>query len=222
MIYWTSWMKADNIPGSGFVTSKMKKVILVMMVLFLNLLNVRSQADTTTDTVVVAQDEASTSTMKAIFKGPPGRAFVYSLILPGSGQVYNKRYWKLPIVIAAYAVTGYTLSDNLKTFDQYDKAYRLRIDFGMDTITDFPNLSTSQIAADREIVRKNVQRSYIALGLIYFLTAAEAFVDRHLMEFDISEDLGMNLHLGTTPHGIGLVVNFNRHSENRPLPDFLH
>ena len=211
----------DNISGPVFVKSNVRN-LMIMMALCLATSVSYSQTGTSTDTIIVDQEEGSTSTMKAIFKGPPGKAFLYSLILPGAGQVYNKRYWKLPIVIAAFGTTGFILKDNLDKFNQYDKAYRLRIDFGTDTITDFPNLSTSQIAANREIVRKNVQRSYIAMGLIYFLTGAEAFVDRHLMEFDISDDLGVDLHIGSTPHGIGLVVNFTGYDRQKPLPYLLH
>ncbi|MDX1685248.1 MAG: DUF5683 domain-containing protein [Saprospiraceae bacterium] len=174
------------------------------------------------DTVVVSPEKPETSTLKAIFKGPPGKAFVYSLILPGAGQVYNKRYWKLPLVYAAYGVTGYILIDQSRFYDRLDKAYRLRIDFGNDTLTDFPQLTTAQIGANREITRKNVQRSYIALGLVYFLTAAEAFVDRHLMTFDMSEDLGFNLHIGPTRHGIGVVAHFNGCRSNAPPLQILH
>ena len=214
-------MMTDNIIRNVIVKRSVRHLMIILGLLF-SATAAYTQAETRTDTIIVDQEEGKTSTMKAIFKGPPGRAFLYSLILPGAGQVYNKRYWKLPIVIAAFGTTGYILKDNLNKFDQYDKAYRLRIDFGTDTITDFPNLTTSQIAANREIVRKNVQRSYIAMGLIYFLAGAEAFVDRHLMEFDISDDLGVDLHIGTTPHGVGLVVNFSGYDRRKPVPCLLH
>lgn len=183
----------------------------------LSLITIGINGQVTTDSISTVQidsidatpseKEESTSTLKALFAGPPGKAFVYSLVLPGAGQIYNKRYWKLPFVYGAYGVSGYILWDNLKLYNKYDEAYRLKVDFGDDTLTSFPFFTTGQIRANRALVRKDVQRSYIALGLIYFITAAEAFVDRHLMSFDMNENLSLNVEVGPTPHGIGVLCS---------------
>ncbi len=174
----------------------------------------------TVDTLESQPSPKGERTLKTLFAGPPGKAFLYSLILPGAGQAYNKRYWKIPIVYAAIGVTGYILIDNINTFSDYDKAYKLRVDEGSAADTIFPTLSDDQVRGNRELVRKNVQRSYISLGLIYLIGAAEAFVDRHLMTFDMSDDLSMDLHLKGTPHGIGVIGTFG--SNRQPHSPLLH
>lgn len=175
----------------------------------------------TVDTLNDQTSEKGERTLKTLFAGPPGKAFLYSLILPGAGQAYNKRYWKIPIVYAAIGVTGYILIDNINTYNDYDKAYRLRVDEGSAADTIFPTLSDDQVRGNRELVRKNVQRSYISLGLIYLIGAAEAFVDRHLMSFDMSDDLSFNIHLQGTSNGIGLVGSFSTDSRQN-TPALLH
>lgn len=67
-------------------------------------------------------------TLKNIFKGKPGRALTYSLLLPGAGQIYNRKYWKLPLVYSALGFPIYLISFNKSEYDRFDKAYRMRID----------------------------------------------------------------------------------------------
>ena len=175
----------------------------------------------------IAVDSAQTQVedtrvMKSLFAGEPGRAFLYSLILPGAGQIYNKSYWKLPIVYAALGTTGYILYDNIQTYNDYDDAYKLRVDMGDAADTIFPTLSRSQVQGNREIVRKNVQRSYIALSLVYFIGAAEAFVDRHLQSFDISDDLSIKFDLEATPVSLGVLCSFEYKPPPTPRNLILH
>ena len=173
------------------------------------------------DTIQKSDADKGERTLKTLFSGPPGKAFLYSLILPGAGQAYNRRYWKIPIVYAAIGVTGYILIDNINTFNEYDKAYRLRVDEGSAADTVFPTLSDDQVRGNRELVRKNVQRSYVSLGLIYIIGAAEAFVDRHLMSFDMSDDLSLNVRLKGTPNGIGFIGSIVPNQSQIP-PILLH
>jgi hypothetical protein len=175
----------------------------------------------TQDSLIAEGDDKSKHTIKTLFSGTPGKAFLYSLVLPGAGQAYNKRYWKIPIVYAALGTTGYLLWDNLNTFNQYDDAYKLRVDMGDSADDIFPQLSREQVRSNRELVRKRVQQSYIGLGLIYFLGAAEAFVDNHLLSFDMSDDLSGHLQLRSSNEGIGLVCQFK---PKQPLyhPAFSH
>ena len=154
-------------------------------------------------------------TFRTLFAGEPGKSFYYSLLLPGIGQIRNKSYWKLPLVWGAFGTAGYFIFDNNKKFNRYNDAFVERVDLDEMSTDEFINiLSLSQINEIRQYHRKNLQRSYISLGLIYFLTAAEAFVDSHLMHFDMNDDLTLNidwqiLDAGNIP-SLGLQCSFSK------------
>src|SRR5215204_6206263 len=79
-----------------------------------------------TDTVGVKPDTPLRKIDPTIRKHSPRTAAVRSAILPGLGQIYNKKYWKLPIVYTALGVTGYIFVDNLQTYREYRFAYNAR------------------------------------------------------------------------------------------------
>ena len=127
-----------------------------------------------------------------MFKGKPGKALAYSLMLPGAGQVYNGRIWKVPILYAGFGALGYAVHFNSKEFRRFDEAYRMRVDDGDLSKDEFQGiLSLSGLNSYRQFYDKNLQLSYIGIGLLYLLNGVEAFVDRHLQEFDISKNLGV-------------------------------
>jgi len=135
-------------------------------------------------------------------------------ILPGAGQIYNKSYWKLPIVYGAFMGCGYAISINQNRYSSYRTAY---IDLYMDaengTVSE--DASKSYIAIlpegyDLERVGgystwlntlKNQQNTYrryrdysiLATVLVYALSLIDAYVDAQLFDFDISPDLSVNL-----------------------------
>ncbi len=115
-----------------------------------------------------------------------------SAILPGLGQAYNNRYWKIPIIYGGFALSGYYLSDNLKNIEKYKNAYIADIDGDPNTIndsgynTDDLNTLIDQYTQWRDL-------SYIAIGIIYVLNILDASVDAHLLDFNVSEDISMNI-----------------------------
>lgn len=164
----------------------------------------------------ISEDEAPT--FGSLFKGPPGRAMLYSAILPGAGQAYNRKYWKTGLVYAAIGVNVYILLDNLSEFNRFDDAFRERVDMGEDSMDEFQGvLSLERINNFRQVWRKNVQRAYIGLGLIYIIQMTEAFVDRHLMDFDISDDLSLELNWKLSGSGIGVVANLKSPTAPKPV-----
>ncbi|MDX1407830.1 MAG: DUF5683 domain-containing protein [Saprospiraceae bacterium] len=178
------------------------------------------------DTVAVAPDvPLDGEQQKArLFAGRPGRAALYSLIIPGAGQIYNKRWWKAPLVWGgvgtAIAVVGY----NTGQYQCYRDAYIERLttdDAGLEPQDkfnglhpDFPLLvSADQIRTYRDRFNRFRQTSIIVLGLVWVAQSAEAFVDAHLREFDISDDLTLHLRpaLIDTATGTlksGIVISF--------------
>ncbi|MCO6481478.1 MAG: hypothetical protein J5I62_01665 [Flavobacteriales bacterium] len=119
----------------------------------------------------------------------PGRAALYSAILPGAGQVYNRKYWKAPIVLAGLGTCYWFIQDNNKEFQRYKAAY-------LDVVKGRPDEFNGLYGADQlRTVADTYQRwrdlSYLAMGLVYVLNIVDATVDGYFVRFDISEDLSL-------------------------------
>ena len=123
----------------------------------------------------------------------PHKASVYSAIIPGAGQVYNKKYWKVPIVYAALGSTAYFTYDNGQKYKQYRDAFLLRQDGETDEYDGI--YSDSQLITIMEYYERNKELSIIMTLAVYILNIVDASVDAHLFDFDVSEDLSLN----TTP-----------------------
>ncbi|NOT36504.1 MAG: hypothetical protein HOP11_03915 [Saprospiraceae bacterium] len=155
----------------------------------------QNPSDTTITIDSTKTHQEKSSVLKNIFTGKPGRAFVYSLILPGAGQIYNRKWWKLPIVYSALGLPIYFVSFNTKEYRRFDKAFRERVDKGELSTDEFVGIyNLQQININRKAIDKNLQRSYLGLVAVYLLCGMDAYVDRHLMEFDVSEKLSLNLN----------------------------
>ena len=125
-------------------------------------------------------------------KHSPRKASVYSAILPGAGQVYNKKYWKIPIVYAALGSAAYFTYENRQKYEKYQNALLIRKEGGTD---EYDGLSDSQLITMMEYYERNKELSIIMTAAIYILNIVDASVDAHLFDFDVSEDLSLN----TTP-----------------------
>lgn len=179
-----------------FLTGLMSKLINVrtlLMVCHIVLYSLQCTAQDSIDSTKTVK-ESSKSIFSVLFSGKPGKALAYSLLLPGAGQVYNKKYWKLPIVYAGFGSMIYFISFNSTEFNRYDKALRERVDNPSDPQDEFVGiLSVSGIDSYRKFYDRNLQLSYIGLGIVYLLTGIDAYVDAHLSQFDISKDLSIQL-----------------------------
>lgn len=139
----------------------------------------------------------------------PRKAFFLSLAIPGGGQLYNQRYWKLPFVYAIIGGAGYSIYFNTTEYRRFRTAYENRItgipDEFEHTIT---NLQTLKSITDT--YRSNMELSYVFLIGGYLFTAAEALVDAHLKTFNVSDDLSIKIKpsFHTDNTGVGLVFSF--------------
>lgn len=124
----------------------------------------------------------------------PRRATFYSMVLPGAGQVYNRKYWKLPIVWGGLGLSYYFIQRNNKEYRRYKDAYIAVVD-GDPTTTDEFNgrISSSQLLDVTDTYRKWRDMSYIAVGLVYILNVVDASVDAHFVRFDVGRDLSLNV-----------------------------
>ena len=110
----------------------------------------------------------------------PSRALLYAMVLPGLGQAYNGKYWKIPIVWGALGVSGYAIYYNTQQYEQAVRDYLV-----------------SESDDDRIVRgwRRNMELSYIVTALIYGLQLLDAYVDANLYSWDVND----NLSLGISP-----------------------
>lgn len=139
------------------------------------------------------------------FNPDPTRAVWMSALFPGLGQLYNRRYWKLPIVIGAYMGLGYATSWNNNMLADYTKAYRDIMDNDPDTKSymDFfpPNVKesdldrtwlTNVLQSRKNYFRRNRDLCIIAMVGVYLVAMVDAYVDASLSHFDITPDLSLD------------------------------
>ena len=164
------------------------------------------------DSIVIKQKKGS------IFKGKPGKAMLMSLVIPGTGQIYNKSYLRVPFVWGAVGGVGYLVVKNTKEYNCLKDAYIASIDGVPYTFPDhcskFDGITDSnRLKLLRDQANQNKQTSIIAFSLVWLANGIDAFVNAHLKEFDVNENL--SFHIGTqtdddplSPMRMGLFLNF--------------
>lgn len=125
-------------------------------------------------------------------KHSPVTATLLSAVVPGLGQVYNRKYWKVPVVYGGLITAGYFLKMNRDLYREKRTSYIAAADTDSTTISN-SNLPVEGLASYMEYYRKQMEISYIALGLVYVLNIVDATVDAHLFTFDVSDDLSLRI-----------------------------
>ncbi len=124
-------------------------------------------------------------------KHSPHKASLYSAILPGLGQAYNKKYWKVPIVYAGLGSFGYFILKNRKEMKL--RQHELNIRFDNDTNTrpqyQYRNITSDQLKAERNLFRTNRDYSIVGFALFYVINIIDATVDAHFYKFNIDKPL---------------------------------
>lgn len=155
-------------------------------------------------------------TIKVVPKHDPGKATLRSLILPGWGQAYNREYWKIPIVYGALGtVAGFYIYNNT-WYKRTRQAFDIRVNRNntADTALIHPKLqplSAQSLQRYRNAVRRDRDYSALYFIIAWGLNIADATVFGHLKDFDVSEDLSLQIHpvLKTNGNaGLSLVVGF--------------
>jgi len=126
-------------------------------------------------------------------KHSPKKASIYSAILPGLGQVYNRKYWKVPIVLAGLGVSGYFIYKNRDSMKGRQEALIARQDGDSTTnaVGKYANVSIAILTSDRNLYRTYRDYSIIAFAAIYLLNIVDASVDAHFYKFNIDKPLSM-------------------------------
>jgi len=141
------------------------------------------------DTVSANNASQYTKKKSRPFKGPPGKAALYSLIAPGGGQVFNKDYWKVPLVLAGEGIAVYYIIENNKVYNTWNECYLSIIEEATIQNCSVENVSESDAFRIRNRARNQRELTYVFFGVAHLLNVVEAFVDKHLTLFDISDDL---------------------------------
>ncbi len=141
----------------------------------------------------------------------PAKAAFYSAIVPGLGQAYNKKYWKIPLVYAAIGTTMYFYVDNTNLYNTYREAYRLRLIGQVDRFSE--QLTDQNLIDAQKLFRKNRDLSLLFVVGAYILNIVDANVDAHLSQFNVSENLSLKPNAEqdfmTGRLNFGLSFNFN-------------
>lgn len=138
------------------------------------------------DTVALTKAEK-----KKVYSGPR-RATILSAVLPGLGQAYNKKYWKIPIIYAGLGGLGYMFAVNNKEFNFYRKNLIAENDDD-DNTKNTTRYSSNDLKILKVTYRKNRDFAAIGLSLIYLFNLIDANVDAHLKTFDVSDDLSIHI-----------------------------
>jgi len=142
----------------------------------------------------------------------PKKATIYAAIFPGLGQIYNRKYWKLPLVYGSFIGCAYAINWNGGQFDGYRQAYKDFIDLDEKTDSwnnyrygaylreepknwseDMKRNFSNTLKSARDFHRRNRDLSYIVTVGVYALWIIDAYVDAQLFDFDISPDLSMQV-----------------------------
>ena len=166
------------------------------------------------------------------FKPDPIRAMWLALVIPGAGQFYNRKYWKLPIIYGGFLGCIYALSWNTQMFSDYSQAYLDITDSDPETksyekmlpprysIVGQEGRFQSIFKSKKDTFRRYRDLSIFAFGGVYLLSVIDAYVDAELSTFDISRDLSLHIqptvieteridiHRRHTTPGIQCVLNF--------------
>jgi len=195
----------------------LKSILLLLCIVFS--LNTLAQNIPAGDSVLSSAEIVSIDTV-SYKTHSPHKATIYSLILPGLGQAYNKKYWKIPIIYAGFGVFYYFISFNQKEYVKWkDAYYHALVNDGTEPpVNEYEELygSRTDILKDqKDYYRRNRDLTYILTGLWYILNVIDATVDAHLFTWDVDEDLSLRwqpaMHepvYGYKPKG-GLKLTFN-------------
>ena len=189
---------------------------------------VQKQQKDLSDSLNITLDSLAKSqpvTIPVVFKPDPQKSLWYAIIFPGLGQIYNRQYWKVPIVYGGVAGLTYAISWNGKYYRDYSRGYRDIMDSDPNTksyekLLPYSIDPSSSEAKNLMKSRQNTYRRYRDLSIVgavafYAITVIDAYVDAQLADFDISPDLSMQVAptLFQTPNSykpsVGVQLNFN-------------
>jgi len=160
------------------------------------------------DSLSVKKEEVIAAKDTTLIKEPydpltPSKAAFYSAVLPGLGQAYNKKYWKIPIIYAGMAAGVYFHIQNDKEYDRFRNAYKRRLAgftddefYGEGTS---PLVSTDRLIDAQKSAQRNKDLSIVMTLVFYLVNVIDANVDAHLRQYNVNDDLSLRPNIELDP-----------------------
>jgi len=187
--------------------------------------------------IVISSDSLKVTAPVVKVVRSPKKASIYAALFPGLGQIYNRKYWKLPIVYGGYAGLIYVLGWNNNNYKDFFQGYRIVAQHTsaaslkpddrlfLDNLIKNPSISldnpstytyiSSQLKSGKDFYRRNRDLTIIGIAALHVLSIIDASVDANLFDFDISDDISMRIEpapvsLGnqTMVLGVNLAIKF--------------
>lgn len=182
----------------------------LLLLVFLLTIPAFSQAQTEAEVSKKKQEESKEKPDYSSLPKNPRKATILSAVLPGAGQVYNGKAWKVPILYAGFMTDIYFIGYNNKRYQTFRDALFAYDDGDQ---SQFPSLNRDALVRNVDYWRQNRDLTILLLAAIYALNLIDANVDAHLSGFDISDDLAMKIepNLGTfatSNNQMGLTLKF--------------
>ena len=159
------------------------------------------------------QQDLSNSDKNKIDPLRPAHAAFYSAVLPGLGQMYNKRYWKLPLIYGGLGASIYFYDVNNKNFKRYRNAYKRRLAGFTDDEFQGVIFDNDRLIDGMNFYKKYRDQSMLFIIGTYFLNILDANIDAHLKQYNINQNLSLKPYMNqdalVTDYHFGVSLNFN-------------
>jgi hypothetical protein len=196
----------------------MSKIVSIFIFISLYFFSVETTAQSTNSITTSDKiNSTDSSNKKKIKKFNTRTATLRSAMIPGWGQIYNKKYWKLPLVYGGLGITAGVFQYNVKNYNLLRQAFSYRTDTisANDALIDprFKNLSTNAIQSYRTSFRQNVDYTVLFFIAFWGLNVIDATVDANLKAFDVNDNLSLQIKQGYSPManttGLSLVLDIH-------------
>ncbi len=210
---------------SGLTKRRIKGVLLLSLFLLgWNVASVAQQDSLKQVDINLNLDSLQENSMSMkIQQNSPVKASIYSAVLPGLGQFYNKKYWKVPIIMGGFAVLIYYIDFNNTEYIKYKRYYRdlLADDPANKSYLDlsifvsekwteedlenstYKSKLESSLEDQKDYWKRNRNLLYVGFVVAYIANIVDAAVDAHFKNFDVSDDLSFNFEPVVQPEGLG-------------------
>lgn len=172
----------------------LKRLLILLLMSIIVSFNAIAQEGTRQTETQQAGTRQATSVQK---KHNPKKATIYSAVLPGLGQAYNKKYWKIPIVYAGIGTIFYIADMNGDYYRDYRDAFDYQSGLKTDVNEEIQSLakrySSASLISLRDYYRRNMELSWIIMAVWYGVNIIDACVDAHFFEYDIGDDLTLKV-----------------------------
>lgn len=191
-----------------------KKILFLLLVLITISLHAQQDSTKVDDLKIKGSIKINSNYFNPL---SPSKAAFYSAIFPGLGQIYNKKYWKAPVVWAAMGTSIYFYVDNNKEYNRYRTAFKLREAGLKDEFTNDDGsllVSRNGLISAQKTLKSNRDLSLLTTVVFYVLQIVEASVNAHLLQFNTNDNLSFSPTIISNPvrydiPKVGLKLKFD-------------